>query len=353
MKSTFFTLLFTFLAISSFAQSLIALESGGNTTFYSNLEDAITASVSGDIVYLPGGSFTPAGNLLSIDKDIDIFGVGHYPDSTLATGQTIINGTIRVKTGADGGSLQGLYITGDVYFGSDGSNNAVNGYNISRNYIGGLLCLTYNSTNTPSPSQNINISENVLIGYVHLADATNLNLSKNVFQSYVKRTLSQVVFSNNVFLIHASGGCSSTPTFHDINGAIFNNNIITNIGCSGIATGTFSGNSFNHNVFSANIIFPYSGNPGTGNLINQSLATIFVNQPGGTFDYTYDLHLVSPSAGEDAGTDGTDIGLYGTSFPYKDGAVPSNPHILTKVIAPQTNSQGELNINITVGAQEY
>jgi hypothetical protein len=36
----------------------------------------------------------------------------------------------------------------------------------------------------------------------------------------------------------------------------------------------------------------------------------------------------------------------------KEGAVPMNPHIMTKTIAAQTTPTGELNINITVGAQD-
>jgi hypothetical protein len=44
--------------------------------------------------------------------------------------------------------------------------------------------------------------------------------------------------------------------------------------------------------------------------------------------------------------------MYGGSFPYKAGAVPINPHIVTKIIAPQTDVNGDLNINITVGAQD-
>jgi hypothetical protein len=53
------------------------------------------------------------------------------------------------------------------------------------------------------------------------------------------------------------------------------------------------------------------------------------------------------------GTDATQIGLYGSVFPYKDGAVPINPHIQAKTIAPVTNSIGELNIDIKVAAQNY
>ncbi|MBL4585431.1 MAG: hypothetical protein JKX84_00010, partial [Flavobacteriales bacterium] len=58
----------------------------------------------------------------------------------------------------------------------------------------------------------------------------------------------------------------------------------------------------------------------------------------------------SPGAG--AGTDGTDVGIYGGSYPYKHGAVPFNPHVQINQIDNQTNGQGELPVNIRVAAQE-
>jgi hypothetical protein len=337
---------------NGFSQSQIALESGSTTTFHSTIDAAITNAVNGDVIYLPGGSFTPSGTVLIIDKNIDIIGVGHYPDSTLATGQTILNGSVSIRTGADGGSIQGLYIIGTINFGSDASNQVVNGFSISRCYASQTTSLSFDNNAANTSSMNINLSENVLIGVVHLAEASNLFITKNIFQNYVKRTLSQVVFSNNVFLVQTNFACSSTPTFHDVNGAIFNNNIVTNGGCSGISAGTFSGNAFYNNIFSANITFPYAGNPGSGNLINQVIGDIFVNQSTSTFSYDSDYHLKVGSPGIAGGSDGTDIGLYGTLYPYKEGAVPFNPHVSSKSIAPQTNPQGNLNISIQVGAQQ-
>ncbi len=51
-------------------------------------------------------------------------------------------------------------------------------------------------------------------------------------------------------------------------------------------------------------------------------------------------------------SDGTDIGIYGSSQPYKEGAVPFNPHIYFKNIGGTTTPNGLLNINIKVKAQD-
>jgi hypothetical protein len=46
------------------------------------------------------------------------------------------------------------------------------------------------------------------------------------------------------------------------------------------------------------------------------------------------------------------VGIYGGLFPYKEGAVPLNPHISLKNIAPQTDVNGDLNIQLKVNAQD-
>ena len=75
--------------------------------------------------------------------------------------------------------------------------------------------------------------------------------------------------------------------------------------------------------------------------------------------YWIDLHvfhnnyrLKSTSLGHNAGTDGTDIGIYGGVFPWKDGSMPSNPHIISKTIPGTTDASGNLNVNIKVEAEK-
>jgi hypothetical protein len=86
-----------------------------------------------------------------------------------------------------------------------------------------------------------------------------------------------------------------------------------------------------------------------GNYTGIDRATIFVNQTGTPFDYSHNYHLQAPTTY--LGTDNSEVGIYGGTFPYKEGAVPGNPHIQIKNIAPTTDANGDLHIQIQVGAQ--
>ena len=107
---------------------------------------------------------------------------------------------------------------------------------------------------------------------------------------------------------------------------------------------------FVNNVFNAALSFPVGSNIGSGNYINVSFTNFFVNETDYTIDYASDYHLQTP--GTYLGTDGTQCGMYGTTSPYKAGAVPINPHIRSKTVASYTDNSGNLNINVTVGAQD-
>ena len=108
-------------------------------------------------------------------------------------------------------------------------------------------------------------------------------------------------------------------------------------------------NYFQNNAFNNAPGFPDGSNTGLGNWNSINPGTFFVSQSGTTFSYTQNYHLQAPLTY--IGTDGTQIGIYGTTIPYKEGAVPINPHVQTKTIGTTTSSIGELNINIRVAAQ--
>ena len=89
---------------------------------------------------------------------------------------------------------------------------------------------------------------------------------------------------------------------------------------------------------------------GSGNIYNYSLDSIFVSNSEQKFSYTDDYHLRPSCIGINAGHDGRDIGLYGSSAPYKEGAVPKNPHLRTVQVSEETTN-GNLPIVITVAGQ--
>ena len=69
--------------------------------------------------------------------------------------------------------------------------------------------------------------------------------------------------------------------------------------------------------------------------------------------YRENFNLPSNSPYKNAGADGTDIGIYGGAFPWKEGSVPFNPHYQTIKIDPKTDpATGNLKVEIKVKAQD-
>jgi hypothetical protein len=78
---------------------------------------------------------------------------------------------------------------------------------------------------------------------------------------------------------------------------------------------------------------------------------LYINVPVNKFDYSYDFHLAENSIARGAGIEGTDCGIYGGTNPYKEGAVPMNPHIQAISIPSTTDGEGKLHISVKVKAQ--
>lgn len=346
MKKTVTLIIALTISGLSFGQKLVNLVHNGTSTFYtgnSPVNDAVSAAQSGDTIYIPGGGFTI--NTLNIDKKLSVFGVGYDSDSTLATGITHLNGTIVIKQGADNSFLQGFYLSGNIIFGTNPSDQVVNNITISRLNLGSLYLSA--DGNSASTSNNISLTENWFRGEIAAGYVTGLVLSKN-FISQGFRYASNSLFTNNVFF---GGYCGGGP-FSSVDNSLFQNNYLY-VGhgpccCQYLISG--NSNHFTNNAMNINWSFPDGSNTGSLNWYNVTPGAFFVNCPSSSLDNTYDYHLQSPATY--IGTDGLQIGVYGTNTPFKDGAVSKNPHVTFKNIASQTSANGDLNINITVGAQQ-
>ncbi|MEO6977558.1 MAG: hypothetical protein ABI113_04235 [Mucilaginibacter sp.] len=342
MKRLIFTLtiLLTAVAVSK-GQNLIARQHGGAPTFYMKLPDAIAAAAAGDTLYIPGGGW----DAVSINKKLYLIGVGHNPDSTSVTGRTVVN-SIQLAIGADNGSMTGIYTTAVTAGGT-----LVN-YTFSRCYLGQVYL------NTSANISNITFTEN-MIGNVDVTGG-HYYMSNNVFFGGILGRdgsyLDGSVVRNNVFIknLFLSGGGNNAPLF--ATNSVIENNIF-------IVAGTGSNNTYRNN-FNEGVNGTDGSNQGSGNFnpsLNPnsgtpiSLQSIFINfdssNTNGDNIYKADLHIQNGSIYKNAGTDGTDIGIYGGAFPWKAGSIPFNPHFQTLKIAPQTDSSGNLKVQITVAAQ--
>ncbi len=332
MKKIVLILASVAITVTSYAQKVALHTSSGVQHFKGGtaLQSAYTASSAGDTIYLSGGGFNPPANF---DKHLVIFGAGHYVDSTLATGKTIINGNVTLNENADLFYIEGVEINGTA---GSTTNHSVDNVTIKNCKING----TFNMPgNLSTPSANLALIGNVFVGPVYIANVENALISNCIIQGNIADANGAVI-SNNIILFN------SAYVLHACNNNQINNNIFVFGHYSYLTNGAT-------NIYKNNLFVTASLNYGTApttidNYEGVNPADIFVNQTGTTFNYTHDYHLQDPTR---LGTDNTQIGIYGGAFPYKEGAVPSNPHIQEQTIAP-TATNGQLNVQIKAAAQD-
>lgn len=338
MKKSILLFSILILAMHVIAQK-VALHSATGVqhfTGYNGFSEACIAAASGDTIYLPGGGFAAPA---SVDKQLLIFGAGHYPDSTTVTSKTIINGSINLSENADGFHIEGVDLTGGI---STTSNHAVNQILIKYCRLQGELNIRGDKSN---PSTNLRLINSIVQGSVRLTNALNAGIFNSVFNSDIVDTQSNLI-QNNIFLLN---NYSSTTYRYTIHG---NNNILENNVFIRTRDREINGysNTVKNNITPKSVAFWGTTPIDYGNHTSVSETTVFVNQTGNVFDYTHDYHLQTPEAYPV--TDLTQAGIYGGVHPYKEGAVPSNPHFIIGNIAPQSDAEGKLNIEIKVTAQD-
>lgn len=334
MKQILTFLLICLGCIAAFAQQSPIVVVGSNGTAigaYSNLEAAVTSATSGASVYIPGGFFTISGGSLTIDKQLNIIGVGHNLDSTLATGRTQIDGYLYFSQGASGGSVQGIYFTGGVIIGEMINNTCASNFTIFRCNLSIIQFLYV--------GHDYAILECIVRDGIYGSSSSNV-LVKNTFMSFCA-SFNNAIFQNCVFL-YSGYAAPQTNNTSFIN-CIFAGNSIFNGGY----------NSSNNNLYNC---LMYNSINTVGAIANinpvyvNTYQDIFINSPNAYFDYTYDFQLKPNCPGKNAGTDGLDIGVYG-GMGFKAGSVPNHPHIYYKNIATQTDINGNLNVNVKISGQ--
>lgn len=329
--------LILFLSRPTNAQTMIAVTNETGSTFYTSLDLAITNAKSGDYIYLPGGSFTIS---VPINKQLQIVGVGHNPDSCAVTGITQVTGNFTIKSGSDHGSITGIKIDA-ITFTVGATEPIINYYSIERCNIGGLIFLS-------SKSSNILINECVIrSSYIIGYNTQGFQMSKCIIETNDIRNFdSNAYFINNIFIFTQTG---SSIGFDGITNCYVRNNIfLSSVRDAGYQPNC-PNNLFQNNLFNSGVGYFQSSNLFRNN-ITGPVTPLFKNQSGKIFDYKQDYHILDTSPAHNAGTDGTDLGIYGTGSPWKEGSVPSNPHIQSKSIS---TVNGNLNVKIKVAAQDY
>lgn len=350
MKKLAIVLLIAICSSAANAQTSIAVNHNGDDKFYSTLDSAVVNSATGDVINIPGGAFSLNGTLV-INKEIHLIGVGHHPDSTAATGRTLLNGSISIQNGASNGSISGILLNGNIEIGRTDVTDVVTNFTIERCNFGNL---TFNKNGIQNNAcSNLTIKENVINRAIDGGNSKNNGFFNNFFSKALMDFVQNNIFKNNLI----------NYIYGNINGCVFENNIFysfTNryytLNYQSYLDGTSDDYPAINCVFNNNMHVSYLSkalqNSEKSNYTSQTISSIF-GEFVPNYSYSANYHILSTSPGHNGGTDGTDVGLYGGVFPWKDGSLPSNPHIQKCTISGKTDNSGKLQVNITVKAQDH
>ncbi|PKP20919.1 MAG: hypothetical protein CVU04_02895 [Bacteroidetes bacterium HGW-Bacteroidetes-20] len=341
MKKILLLMLISLLVANiSFAQRCVVLQSASGVFSFNGPNpfiDAYNAANHGDTIYLSGGSFN-APTLFN--KKLYVFGAGYHPDSTIATNISMISTNLNFGDSSDYSYLEGLYIPAGILTNYDVS---IIGLTIKRCYINGGI--HFQGSLLTAPSQNVAIVESIIVGDLTFTNITNSTVQNSIIETRVVHSNSNI-FKNNIFMYSSNNYNGVLVSPHN---SQFINNVFLNTNGNALVYNINNGNIFQYNMFHPSTNNFGSNSISNNNYVNVPLIDFFVNQTLPTFNFSDNYHLVNPQ--NYIGNDGTQVGIYGGSFPFKPGGVPSNPHISFKNIASQTNSSGELQIEIHVSAQ--
>ena len=345
MKRIFFFIVITLQGIVLLAQPKIAVytPATNTTSIYSSFDAAYNAALSGDHIYLPGGSFSLAS---PVSKSIHIYGAGFNPDSSAVTGMTILD-TIVIITGADNGSIEGVSFTQSynatpsIHFDMSNSANVISNFAINSCNLSHGIKITPGSNG--ASCNYFTIRNNYIGSYNNgmslLGSLINSMVSNNIIAADTQIGIANT-FLNNIFYFgpYYSNAHSNYCTYQN---NIFPPAIIGNHEI-GYDTPT---NSFFYNNMNAS---PSAGvgNSGTGNVDEDWLLTF--DNSGNSY-----YQVKTTSLAHNSGTDGKDRGIYGWATPWKVGSMPSNPHISYKNVGTQNDPAGILHVTFKIKPQSY
>jgi hypothetical protein len=308
---------------------------------YTSVQTAVDASTAGDTIYIHG-SQTSYGDV-TLNKRLVLIGAGHHVTGTQFNFPTTL-GNIYLSQGNSttlptGSTIKGINLSQLV---SSGGTIAVNNITLERSYISGYVYVLGTGW----------IMRNNFIYGLYINNFKNTIVSNNIINGYIYSSdKPSVIITNNVFL--------GSWYMASVSYATITNNISIEPRTLDNYTGTQ--NTWNKNVSiysdpASYKNFPPPGNTGVGNLntvVAQFTTTIPLNitlEDATKHDWT----LLATSIGFKYGTDGTDVGIHGGSYPSPNTSGATNiPQITSMDIQNSVLPQnGTLNIEFKAKGQQ-
>lgn len=347
MKNFFSSLFFSLIIVNGYAQQppiMVCNAAGTTCNPYTSLDTAVTAAIAGSYIYAPGGNF--ALNV-SINKELHLIGAGHYHDSTLYTGVTQITGSIILDTGCHNTSIEGFYIVGQIHH-APSIADTINNIQITRSNFATFygLSVADNRICNSCLIKDCISREDLKPGFLN-SDILNCVINGNILAVKHSTISNNVIFGSITY---------NSPPFLSTYALCTNNTVENNIfdSLQNYGTGTGTASCFNcvlnNNLTIYSSLVMSSVTSQLATITNVPVSNLFLMGVTKGFDYTKDFHLKSSCPGHNAGADGTDVGIYGSSLPYPASAVPSNPHFFYKNVNGTTDAAGNLPVQFKVRA---
>jgi hypothetical protein len=324
------------MATCSFAGVLTVDNNTNSAAQYTSLQSAINAAVAGDTIYVSGSTLN-YGNA-TINKRLTLFGTGYNPikqQPLTSMISTFFLDSVNSVSGSSGSLIAGFYIATIT------DNSGAKNVRMERNYFTSGISFQASASGCV-------LRNNLIYASITINNCTNLLIENNILYQSTTYYSNQpsILISHNLFMGNIGGGHYSQ---YQVSSATLLNNIYW--GTSPL--GTFvSGLVMNNNLTfqTPNDAIPGGANSGSGNLV--TINPQFVNAPSPGLNFAYDYNVSGASAANNAGTDGTDLGVFGGASPMPNlTGMPPIPQMVemtvnTPVIAPGAN------LNVTFKAKK-
>lgn len=340
MKSFLSLLIVCAFSMSALHATIITVDNNSvSAGQYSDLQLAANNASAGDTLHIIG-SLTSYGNV-QIEKPLTLIGAGHNPPNQFHLPTTL--GTLYLSESLPNNASGSRFIGMEIASLSWWVNSIYDNITIERCRIVTVSLYNGNCSNW--------LIQNNIITNMAINDNANIILRNNIIIGAVTNSDEPTVLvTNNLFTKSVS-----TPFFASIEHAMIVNNIFFQ---GGSPTGCIN-STFNNNLtFSTpNNTIPYGSNIGANNQVG--VDPQFNNVTGTGFDYANDYRTPMTSPVVDAGTDGTDIGIYGGTSPmaiggaapYLTSAPPRIPQIMELNLLTPTIFQGD-SLTVQVKARK-
>ena len=344
MKMTFCLSLILLFYPSNLEATIITVDNSANSSgAFKELPAAINAAAVGDTIHIIGSN-TSYGNI-TISKRLTLLGSGYNPPNQLGLKSqvgTIILGVNSIGNNISSTKISGLLINQITY----NFNSLIGNITIERCEITGTISM-------PNANGDGWTLQNNIINSISINNNASCAIRNNIIKSFISNSNEpSVAILNNLFVNQTNTG----NVFANVQHAI----IINNIFYKGRSPQGCTLSDFRNNItfLTSNNALPYGNNSGSNNQVN--VDPQFANAPNGPFQFDYDYRLTSGSPGQNAATDGTDIGIYGSSrpfpiggpVPYLTSAPPRVPQVMELNILNSTLPQGTpLNFQVIARKQ--